>query len=552
MRKGQRILWLINHRTLMPYEAKLLVQFGFEVFTPKVIPDESSFRSGIVDFTYDSSLTIPADVLARLNNFNFYQHEWPRDIVAMVNRYFGTVFTIPYSIQFKEVVRKFKGQVMFRVFGLDNSQTYWKALQILYGPEIYIDIYAIRERFWFAQGYDELAEVEPPLLAERALFLPIGLPDSFKVNKNSYTGTDNRILFLCPNCVSNPYYAAVYKKFKEEFGDLPHVIIGVQDTPVDDPNVLGFINNEELLRLYRECAVLYYPSKELRHVHYSPIEAAINGMPVVYYAESLLGRMTPEIKLGRALSQQEARSSIERILEGDREYITELQAEQRTLVHKFSDEYCTPIWKEGLFNSSYSKAIKKNASIPFIIKRTLKKSLVKLIRNVISLLYPLQPLIIPPALLPKRAEKNDTFEDGIDFTEFTYPNSVLEIRGISCINEPSGRWSIGPLISIKFSRLLPRKFKLIIEGGGYGPNIGEPIKIKIGRSEQTFKFLEHPNSERNERVILDYSLWRKTNIIKIKVPKPVYPPNDNREVGVALSYLKVEPIKKQPKIKKSK
>lgn len=543
MRKGQRILWLINHRTLMPYEAKLLLQLGFEVFTPKVIPNESSFRSELVDFTYDSSLTIPAQVLARLNHFNFYQDEWPSDIVAMVNRYFGTVFTIPYSVQFKEVVRKFKGQVLFRVFGLDNSQNYWNSLQILYGPEIYVDIYAIRERFWFAQAYAELAEVEPPLLAERALFLPIGLPDSFKVNENFHTGTDNRILFLCPNCVSTPYYAAVYKKFKEEFGDLPHVIIGVQDTPVDDPNVLGFISDEELLRLYRECAVLYYPSKELRHVHYSPIEAAINGMPVVYYAESLLGRMTAEIKLGRVQSQQEARSSIERILEGDREYITELRAEQRTLVHKFSDEYCTPIWKEGLFNSGYSKAIKKDASILLFIWRKLKKSLIKSIKNAISVFFPLQPLIIPPELLPK-AENNNAIEDGIDFSEFTYPTSVLEIRGLSNINDASGRWSIGPLISIKFSRLLPKQFKLIIEGGGYGPNIGEPIKIKIGKLEQTFKFLQPPKLEKNEKIILHYSLRRKTNLIEIKVPKPICPPNDNREIGIALSYLKVEPIGK--------
>ena len=53
--------------------------------------------------------------------------------------------------------------------------------------------------------------------------------------------------------------------------------MGAQDVPVDDPKVLGFVSDEEMIRLYRECAVLYYHSTETRRVHYPPIEAAING-----------------------------------------------------------------------------------------------------------------------------------------------------------------------------------------------------------------------------------------------------------------------------------
>ena len=65
--KNQRILWLLNHRTLMPYECPLLQRHGFEVFVPKVIPAKG-FRSGAVDFSYDSSLSIPAAALSRPGN----------------------------------------------------------------------------------------------------------------------------------------------------------------------------------------------------------------------------------------------------------------------------------------------------------------------------------------------------------------------------------------------------------------------------------------------------------------------------------------------------
>jgi hypothetical protein len=54
-------------------------------------------------------------------------------------------------------------------------------------------------------------------------------------------------------------------------------------------------------------------------------------MPVVYYANSLLGRLTPEIKHERSLSQTDAHASAARILSGDAEYIAAVRADQRTL-----------------------------------------------------------------------------------------------------------------------------------------------------------------------------------------------------------------------------
>ena len=173
----------------MPYEAPLIQRLGFEIYVPKVIP-KSNFRSGAIDFSYDSSLSLPPAVLPSAESLQFLR--WgrlaPANIATIVNRYFGTAFVIPHARQVSEAVDKFEGQIVFRAFGLDNSQSYKKLLDDLYGPLVLRKIKAIKERFWFGEGYDNLHECDDSLFAERALFLPIGVPDSVLLDRRGVEG----------------------------------------------------------------------------------------------------------------------------------------------------------------------------------------------------------------------------------------------------------------------------------------------------------------------------------------------------------------------------
>jgi hypothetical protein len=525
----------------MPYEVKLMLELGYEVFTPKVIPTAASFRSGSIDFSYDSSLTIPKRVLERLNRFNFYEEVWPADIVTLVNRYFGTVFVIPYAKQVPEAVRKFEGQIMFRAFGLDNSQTYHNVLQVLYGEGILAEIAALGERFWFAGGYEQLVEVEPPLIAQRDVFLPLGVPESFWRTANTYVGSDRRILFVCPNCVTNPYYSAVYQDFKRQFGDLPHVIVGAQDVPVDDPHMAGFVSDEELMRLYRDSAVIYYHSTERRHVHYSPIEAAINGMPVVYFVDSLLGRMTPEITLGRCETFEEARATIERILAGDKEFITELCRQQRALAYKFSHEYCRDAWSTNLRERGFEAALAPQTPAA-TYWREVKRILLRPIAKGLSTIPPRGLPPKPPRELLTTDETDladlRTITDGIDFSEAKYPYFVADVSGVS-FPEPTGRWSDGDTVLISLNDPLPRRFTLEIVGGAYGQNVNAPVTVKIGRTKRLFRFPEGGNTRL--RATLEFSTLRRSSLIEIRIPHPTIPPNDNRMVGLMLAHIRILP-----------
>ena len=279
---GPRILWLLNHKTLMPFEVPALISLGYEVFVPKVIP-KSGFRSGAISYDYDYSLSIPRADLERLNSFNFYEGEWTPQLERLVNRYFSCVFVMPYGKQVTEAAKKFDGQIVFRAFGLDNNRTYLAVLSEMYGVEVMDLLKWLGDRFWFGEGYTELGEVESDWFKRRAVYLPLGLPDQFFSQQNTWRGGNQKVLFVSPNAVTDQYYAAVYSTFKRDFGDIPHVIVGQQDVPVDDLNMLGYVSTDELNALLQECSALYYHSLERRHVHYSPIEAAIIGLPVVYY-----------------------------------------------------------------------------------------------------------------------------------------------------------------------------------------------------------------------------------------------------------------------------
>jgi len=537
--RNKRVLWLLNHKTLMPYEAQLLLDLGFEVLTPKIIPTYVDFRSGAIDYAYDESLSIPQRALKRLNEFDFYEEIWPADVVTTVNRYFGTVFTRPCGKQVSEVVNKFEGQIVFRAFGLLGRQTYKEVLEARYGYDSLMKIYALGDRFWFGEGYEQLHECEPPLLAERALFLPIGVPKSFFTKANQWNGSIKKILFVCPNVISNSYYSAVYRQFKKELGDLPHVIVGAQDVQVNDSSMLGYVTEEDLHQLYLDCAVLYYHSTELRHIHYSPIEAAISGMPIVFFRNSLLGRLCEGSTPGCVDSLDEARTIIERVIGGDMELIECLRKGQRHVSYKFSDAYCRPTWEKNLVGSGFRARLQEERPVRLCTREALRSVLAPVAKSLPFAQFRARLPLIPPEKLRilRDGEPDDrTMEQGIDFTMPGYPKFVLGTNGISQ-HEFWGRWSVGKKISIFLDHPLPKNFSLVMTGGAYGPNLGAQFKVRIGNVSRYAIFRKGVGDP--ETLCLEFSVRRPSNVIEITVPHPTVPERDSRAIGLGFIQMRI-------------
>jgi hypothetical protein len=545
LRKNKRILWLLNHKTLMQYEVPLLRSMGFEVFVPKIIPRTAEFRSGAVDFSFDESLTIPEHALRVLNSCCFYQRNWPSNVVFYINRYFGTAFVMPIEGQFRESVTNFEGNLLMRAFGLINTASYHEDLRNIYGDQVFCWINAVRHRFWFAAGYEQLKECEPSLFTERSVYLPIGLPSAYWKNANTGTGTDKRILFLCPSIVKNPYYAAIYKQFKREFGDFPHVIVGKQDIPVNDPHVLGFVSDQELLDLYKTCSVLLYPSREKRHVHYFPVEANVVGTPIIFYDDSLLARVCNRKVKGAVSSVMEARQLIKAVLEGDADLIASLKKDQKDIAYFFSDEYCKRNWQKSFAASGLGEALGK-ASVPSTFADETKRMLFypwalgkKILPTLKGVAFP-HPSRSEVYLPEELTDYEATFEQGIDFRRPGYPTFIEYAIGISKLEE-WGRWSDGPKVTLTLANPLNGKFKLVLVGGALGKNVGTPIPVKIGHMLQKVTFFGAP-PQTAEIQTLEFALRRPATTIEFTIPYPTTPEHDNRQLGIGFLQLRIEAL----------
>jgi len=538
--KNKRILWLLNHKTLMPYEAPLIRRLGFEIYIPKIFP-KTGFRSGAVDASFDASLTLPAHVLDTLNRFNFYEDAWTPKIVTLLNRYFGCVFIIPHGKLSQEAIDNFEGQIIFRAFGLENGKTYKHFLESLHGPLVLRKIENIKHRFWFGEGYDHLNEIEEPMFAERSLFLPIGIPDSFFSTARQWRGTERKILFVCPNAVSDSYYSGIYRKFKEDFGDLPHVIVGAQDVPMDDPHVTGFVTNDELNRLYLECAVLYYHSVEVRHVHYSPVEAAINGMPVIFFEGSLLDRLSRGSTKGRVSTVAQARGLLERILAGDQQLITEITQDQREIAYHFSDAYCGPTWKQQMQDRGFFEAMRQEGARQSLwteVKRTLMRPFAQGRLVVDPHRKAVAPLVATLSTDEARQTYGSSLYEGISFNLREFPGVVDVVDGVSA-SEPWGRWSIGEKIVIVLKHKLEGKFRFYLHAVGYRENAGVPVPVRIGNQTRTAQLVADMAS--SEPIALNFELDRPANVIEITVPHPVRPPMDSRTLGIGMVAVSAAP-----------
>jgi glycosyltransferase involved in cell wall biosynthesis len=342
--RPRRALWLINHSTLRKFEVPLLESLGYEVYLPKLFPYDEGNLSASIDFSRDATLTIPSEALATLNAHNFYLGMTPA-VADICNQYFDVAFLGFFPEQLAGLIRDFKNVVVMRPFGLSNGVTYTNVTAESLGYFFLGELQKAKDRFWFGQAYEHLAEVESGVYRQRALTLPLGLDDARITNE--WTGTDPKVLFVCPRIGSSPYFHYIYQNFRKNFGDLPYLVGGAQPIDVADPSVVGHLSRADYDRMMRETRVMYYHSREIRHLHYHPLEAVRIGMPLVFMAGGMLDILGGKQLPGRVSSEEHAHKMLKRILNNDQQLILEIRESQPALLHTITKEYCEPIWRSN-------------------------------------------------------------------------------------------------------------------------------------------------------------------------------------------------------------
>ena len=136
--------------------------------------------------------------------------------------------------------------------------------------------------------------------------------------------------------------------------------------------------------------------------------------------------------------------------------------------------------------------------------------------------------------------------DGINFKRPGYPDFLKSVSGMST-TETWGRWtdsneSDAPsTTTFVFKNPLPRKFAIQLETQAFGPNIDQPILIKIGNEKETFVLKDSQLSV----VTLHFTNPNDSNAIDIVIPKPTSPKqlnvksDDTRKLGIGITTLKI-------------
>lgn len=344
LRKPRRAMWLMNHSTLRKFEVPILESLGYEVFLPKLFPYDEGNLSASLDYSRDASLSIPSPAIELLNKHDFYSGITP-EIAAICNEYFDIALCGYFPPQLAALIRSFKNVVVMRPFGLSDGDTYTNVTASSLGLFFMDELESNKDRYWFGQAYDHLADIESGPFKRRAITLPLGLDDARITNE--WTGKDKTLLFVCPRIGSSPYFNSIYKNFKASFADIPHRIGGAQPIAVRDPTVTGHLPRLEYDAMMRDSRVMFYHSRETRHLHYHPLEAVRLGMPLVFMAGGMLDKLGGSKLPGRAKTISEAKRKIARILDGDRSLISAIRTSQGVLLKTMSRDYCEPLWREA-------------------------------------------------------------------------------------------------------------------------------------------------------------------------------------------------------------
>lgn len=345
-KKDQRVLWIVNHNSLLDFEPKVLESLGYEVFVPKLFPLTSIFRSGGTSNNYDSNLSIPNEILKILNDYDFYDKNMSPHIRKIINSYFS-IFFVHHLPVLKQAILHFKGHIVYRTYGT-IYKTHEEILRATFGDGIKESIERLGNRFHFAVSFPDHEKSEPLYLQNSSMYLPYGMPDSVFEKGDVWSGRDPRLFFVCPVIADNEYYGKIYSDFKKKFKNIPHIIGGLQYKPVKDPSVLGKIDREEFDRILSELRVMYYQSTEPRLVHLHVLEAMAYGMPVIFMQQNMLGTLNDSIfQPGSCKTVSEAKNKVKRLISGDQQFATDIRRAQKHLTNQFTFQHCIKIWEKN-------------------------------------------------------------------------------------------------------------------------------------------------------------------------------------------------------------
>lgn len=333
-----RVFFLSAHKILIKTELVRLRELGYEVFCPRYFARSRAHQSLTTAWEHDQKSTLPPDVFRELAAIDFFERPLSRRAAALLNEHFSTVIVTSDPGWLVEVLRHFRGRIIFRTYGQVVLLS-----DFLFARDAMRPILE-RDDFWFVPHADEAIATEHAWLKERLRVVPyVPSADALHV-KDTWSpqeAKDREIMVACPN-LANPYYLAHYRYLKREFSAPHYRYYGVQMGRTEDPQIVGTLGPDDYFARFGRVAGFLYTYRDPTVCFLPPIEMMLAGGPVVFLSGSLLCRQMPADAPGRARDENEARHLCDRLLAGDRVFAGSIVASQRALTERFLPERVWP------------------------------------------------------------------------------------------------------------------------------------------------------------------------------------------------------------------
>jgi hypothetical protein len=251
------------------------------------------------------------------------------------------------------------------------------------------------------------------------------------------------------------------------------------------------------------------------------VEAAVIGLPVVYYRESLLGSLVQTV--GAVADDEEGRPLIARLLAGDEELVERITSGQAAIAARFSERWCEAVWAEQLDRSGIGAAIEAASR-----GRDLTGfDVVDPTRFV-----PREELVVP-------GEPVDAtpLRDGIDLSRINLSTALAGTHGLG---EPEawGRWVHGRTAVFLLAEPLTGDVEIQLIGGVTEENRGRPLQVQLGDATGELRLDTWIDAPTTTRTVL--RVPSPASVLQITAPI-VFRADGGRDLSIGITQILLRP-----------
>jgi len=362
---GYNILYILNHKTLSPFELPILKSKNIGFYIPKVYDSINTvYRSCKTISCSDDNLiynNISEEDYKYLNTIDFLNKAHiigNSKLMEIINKSFHHIIITLLSYEYLLYLSlNYKGIIYLRLFG-DTIDGFVKSYyeRITYFIQTSIEnLKNVRYIFAFQEIIDYEKTKSNYFNDSNTMFLPIGLPNDFwDKYENTYNpNSSDSFVFVNSrmDIIKNEYH-----NFNNLFlnSNLKFKILGHTNDYISkhDERVMNNLTDDEYFKQMTNSIAMYYHSKETQHLCYHPLEAVIVGLPVIFHSESLLSTYLKNSP-GRCFTDNEVIEKLQRLKDGDTEFRNSIINYQNLQKFKLKTEYFEPFYNNLIDSFQY-------------------------------------------------------------------------------------------------------------------------------------------------------------------------------------------------------